>query len=116
MDSTEHINAWHATLLASTFVPPHIHRDQDEYLYMLEAKLDFMLGNSESQATPGDLIRLGMGVPHGIFNKSDQTAKVLFCVPPPRKLFALFWPPHKKKKQKPEGGGAMPADFNIHFL
>ena len=77
---TEHSFSWHATLPPGTFVPPHIHPDQDEYLYMLEGKLDFMLGGAEAQATPGDLIRLGMGVPHGIFNKSDQTAKVLFWV------------------------------------
>src|SRR6478736_1207209 len=59
---TEHSFSWHATLPPGTFVPPHIHPDQDEYLYMLEGKLDFMLGGAEAQATPGDLIRLGMGV------------------------------------------------------
>src|SRR5260370_38736739 len=75
---TDHCFSWHATLPPGTFVPPHIHPDQDEYLYMLEGKLDFMLAGADAQATPGDLIRLGMGVPHGIFNKSDQTAKVLF--------------------------------------
>ena len=82
---TDHCFSWHATLPPGTFVPPHIHPDQDEYLYMLEGKLDFMLGGAEAQATPGDLIRLGMGVPHGIFNKSDQTAKVLFWVSPIQK-------------------------------
>ncbi len=55
--NTEHSFSWHATLPPGTFVPPHIHPDRDEYLYMLEGKLDFMLGNSESQATAGDLIR-----------------------------------------------------------
>ena len=79
---TDHCFSWHATLPPGTFVPPHIHPDQDEYLYMLEGKLDFMLGGADAQATPGDLIRLGMGVPHGIFNKSEQTAKVLFWVSP----------------------------------
>ena len=88
---TDHSFSWHATLPPGTFVPPHIHPDQDEYLYMLEGKLDFMLGGAEAQATAGDLIRLGMGVPHGIFNKSDQTAKVLFWVSPTRKLYDLFW-------------------------
>jgi quercetin dioxygenase-like cupin family protein len=114
--NTEHSFSWHATLPPGTFVPPHIHPDQDEYLYMLEGKLDFMLGNSESQATAGDLIRLGMGVPHGIFNKSEQTAKVLFWVSPTRKLFDLFWGLHNMKEQKPEDVVAMAAEFNIHFL
>jgi quercetin dioxygenase-like cupin family protein len=113
---TEHSFSWHAILPPGTFVPPHIHPDQDEYLYMLEGKLNFMLGNSESQATAGDLIRLGMGVPHGIFNKSEQTAKVLFWVSPTKKLFDLFWGLHNMKEQKPEDVVAMAAEFNIHFL
>jgi quercetin dioxygenase-like cupin family protein len=57
---TEHSFSWHATLPPGTFVPPHIHPDQDEYLYILEGKLDFMLGGGEAQATPGDLVRLAM--------------------------------------------------------
>ena len=58
---TDHCFSWHATLPPGTFVPPHIHPDQDEYLYMLEGKLDFMLGGADAQATPGDLVRLGDG-------------------------------------------------------
>ena len=106
---TEHSFSWHATLPPTTFVPPHIHPDQDEYLYMLEGKLDFMLGGGETQATPGDLVRLPMGIPHGIFNKSDQTAKVLFWVSPSRRLYDLFWGLHNMKEQKPEDVVAMAA-------
>ena len=113
---TEHSFSWHATLPPGTFVPPHIHPDQDEYLYMLEGKLDFILAGAEAQATPGDLIRLGMGMPHGIFNKSDQTAKVLFWVSPSQKLYDLFWSIHNMKEQKPEEVVAMAAEYNIHFL
>ena len=113
---TDHCFSWHATLPPGTFVPPHVHPDQDEYLYMLEGKLDFMLGGADAQATPGDLIRLGMGVPHGIFNKSDQTAKVLFWVSPSQKLYDLFWGLHNMKEQKPEDVVAMAAEYNIHFL
>ena len=57
-----------------------------------------------------------MGVPHGIFNKSDQTAKTLFWVSPTQKLYDLFWGLHNMKEQKPEDVVAMAAEFNIHFL
>ena len=40
---TEHSFSWHATFPPDTFVPPHIHPDQDEYLYILEGRLDFFL-------------------------------------------------------------------------
>ena len=72
---TEHSFSWHATFPPETFVPPHIHPDQDEYLYILEGKLDFFLDGAETQATPGDLVRLPMGKPHGIFNKSGRTVE-----------------------------------------
>ncbi len=52
----------------------------------------------------------------GIFNKSDQTAKVLFWVSPTRKLYDLFWGLHNMKEQKPEDVVAMAAECNIHFL
>ena len=32
--------AWHATLPPTTFVPPHIHPTQDEFIYMLEGRMD----------------------------------------------------------------------------
>ncbi len=108
--------SWHATFPPGTFVPPHIHPDQDEYLYMLEGKLDFMLGGAEAQATAGDLIRLGMGVPHGIFNKSDQTAKVLFWVSPTKKLYDLFWGIHSMAEQNPADVVALSAKHEVDFL
>jgi len=78
--------------------------------------MHFMLGGADAHASPGDLIRLGMGVPHGIFNKSDQTVKVLFWVSPTQKLYDLFWGIHNMKEQKPEDVVAMAAEYNIHFL
>ncbi len=74
---TEHSFSWHATFPVGTFVPPHIHPDQDEYLYILEGRLDFFLDGAEEFATAGDTVRLPMGKPHGIFNKSQQNAKTL---------------------------------------
>jgi len=47
---TEHSFSWHATFPPDTFVPPHIHPDQDEYLYILEGKLDFMLGGADTHS------------------------------------------------------------------
>jgi uncharacterized RmlC-like cupin family protein len=83
---------------------------------MLEGKLDFVLANSEAQATPGDLIRLGMGIPHGIFNKSDQAVKCFFWVTPTRRLYDLFWAIHSMKEQSPPEVVALSAKHEIVFL
>ncbi len=40
---SENSFAWHATLPAGTFVPPHIHPTQDEFIYLLEGRLDLIL-------------------------------------------------------------------------
>ena len=113
---TEHSFSWHATFPPETFVPPHIHPDQDEYLYILEGKLDFFLDGAETSATPGDLVRLPMGKPHGIFNKSGRMAKSLFWVSPTRRLYDLFWGIHNMKEQTPDAVVALAAEHNIHFL
>jgi len=86
--------SWHASLPPGTFVPPHIHPDQDEFLYILEGRFDFLLDGEEAIAEPGDLVKLPRGIPHGIFNKSDQTIKTLFWVTPSLRLYDLFWALH----------------------
>jgi quercetin dioxygenase-like cupin family protein len=82
--------AWHAAFPTGTFVPPHVHPTQDEFIYVLSGRYDLWLDGKESVARPGDLVRMPMGIPHGIFNKSGETATSLFWVAPARSLKALF--------------------------
>ncbi len=81
---------WHAVVPADTFVPPHIHPMQDEWIIMLDGHLEVEFGDEVHKAGPGDTIRMPRGVPHGIFNRSGATATCVFGVAPSRKLFDLF--------------------------
>jgi uncharacterized RmlC-like cupin family protein len=108
--------SWHATLPAGTFVPPHIHPTQDEYIYLMEGRLDLLLDGRDYVATAGDMVRMPMGIPHGIFNKSDQTAKCIFWVTPTRKLYDLFWGIHSMKEQKPEEVVTLSARHEVMLL
>ena len=72
---SENSFAWHATFPPGTFVPPHIHPTQDEFIYMFEGRFDLVIDGKDFVASAGDLIRLPMNIPHGIFNKSDQPVK-----------------------------------------
>src|ERR1700755_3549664 len=56
-----------------------------------------------------------MGIPHGLFNKSEQALKCLFWVTPTRKLYDLFWAIHSMKEQKPEEVVALSAKHEIVF-
>ncbi len=73
-----------------TFVPPHIHPTQDEFIYMLDGTFELMLDGQTLHASTGDLIRMPMGLPHGIFNKSGTPVKALFWVTPSLTLRTLF--------------------------
>jgi mannose-6-phosphate isomerase-like protein (cupin superfamily) len=113
---SENSFSWHATFPPGTFVPPHIHPTQDEFIYMLEGRLDLVLDGQESHALPGDLIKLPRNVPHGLFNKSDAPVKCLFWVAPTGRLYDLFWAIHSMKEQNPAEVVALSARYEIDFL
>ncbi len=86
---------WHAVVPADTFVPPHVHPTQDEWIYVLEGNLEVDFGFEEgnvkaNKAGAGDMIRMPMGVAHAVYNRSGSEAKCVFGVAPSRKLFDLF--------------------------
>src|ERR1700744_868410 len=70
MQRSESCMAWHAKFPPGTFVPPHTHPTQDEFIYVLSGHFDLLLDGKPATADAGDLIRLVRGIPHGIFNKS----------------------------------------------
>lgn len=86
---------WHAVVPADTFVPPHVHTTQDEWILITDGNLEVDFGYETgdvkpNKAGPGDLIRMPMGVAHGVYNRSGAEAKCVFGVAPSRKLYDLF--------------------------
>ena len=109
--------SWHATFPVGSFVPPHIHPTQDEFIYMLEGRMDFVLDGKETFAEPGDLVRLPKGIPHGIFNKSNSDVKCFFWVAPSRRLYDLFWGIHNLGPEpNPADVVALSAKHEVDFL
>ena len=108
--------AWHATFPADTFVPPHIHPTQDEFIYMFEGQFELMLDGRAAFANPGDLVRMPMGLPHAIYNKSGRAVKCLFWVSPTRRLYDLFWAIHNMPEQTPAEVVALSAKHEVDFL
>jgi quercetin dioxygenase-like cupin family protein len=87
---TESSFSWHALLPPGTFVPPHVHPTQDEFIYVLEGKFDLLLDGQAAKASAGDLIRLPRCIPHGLFNRTEANITCIFWVSPTRKLWDLF--------------------------
>ena len=90
LQRSENSMAWHALFPPGTFVPPHVHHAQDEFIYVLDGRFDLLLDGQRATAGAGDLIRLPVGVPHGIFNKTENNVTCLFWVAPTRRLWDLF--------------------------
>jgi 5-methylphenazine-1-carboxylate 1-monooxygenase len=108
--------AWHATLPPDTFVPPHIHPTQDEYVFIIDGELTLVAGDDESKARNGDLVRLPMGQPHGLFNRSGATLTCLFWVTPTGKLYDLFAGIDAMSEQTPDAVVALSAEHGVNFL
>jgi quercetin dioxygenase-like cupin family protein len=87
---TESSFAWHATLPPGTFVPPHVHPMQEEFIYLLGGHLDLVLDGQQATADTGDLIRLPRAIAHGIFNHGAAVVTCVFWVSPTRRLWDLF--------------------------
>lgn len=73
-----------------TFVPPHVHPTQDEFIYVLEGTFDLYLDGTWTKAHAGDLVRMPMGKPHAYYNRTDKPTRALFWVSPGRRLKELF--------------------------
>lgn len=87
---SDHSFSWHAMLPAGSFVPTHVHPTQDEFVFLLEGRMEFVLDGKPLKAGPGDLVSLPMGIPHSIHNRSANPVTSLFWVTPTRMLYDYF--------------------------
>jgi 2-polyprenyl-6-methoxyphenol hydroxylase-like FAD-dependent oxidoreductase/mannose-6-phosphate isomerase-like protein (cupin superfamily) len=108
--------AWHAKFPPDTFVPPHVHPTQDEYVYVLDGELTLVAGESDQLARAGDLLRLPMGRPHGLFNRSGATVLCLFWVTPTGRLYDLFAAIDALEDQTPDAVVALAGAHEVEFL
>ena len=83
---------------------------------MFEGQFELMLDGRTAFANPGDLVRMPMGLPHAIYNKSARTVKCLFWVAPTGRLYDLFWGIHNMAEQTPAEVVALSAKHEVDFL
>jgi quercetin dioxygenase-like cupin family protein len=87
---TDESFAWHAVFPEETFVPPHVHPEQDEYIFVLDGRIDLLLDGQKNAASTGDLVRMPRGIPHAFFNNSGKPVTALFWAAPAGKLVELY--------------------------
>lgn len=87
---TDESFAWHAMFPEETFVPPHVHPEQDEYIFVIDGRIDLLLDGAKNAATTGDLVRMPRGIPHAFYNNSGKPVSALFWAAPAGKLVELY--------------------------
>ena len=55
----------------------HVHEDQEQIYIILEGKGNIQVGDEKAMVKAGDAVFLPIQVPHGFFNTSKITAKIL---------------------------------------
>ena len=57
--------------------PPHLHRDHDEYFFVLEGTISLVVDGKESTVAPSSLIFTPRGTTHSFKNIGASTARLL---------------------------------------
>jgi quercetin dioxygenase-like cupin family protein len=52
-------------------VPLHTHHNDDEYWYVLEGEIEFIIGDERRTGTPGAFVCIPRGTPHSFFVRSE---------------------------------------------
>ncbi len=81
---------WHATFPEETFVPPHTHPDQDEFLSPLNGEVEVVIGGERRILRTGEVGCLPKGIPHAFYNNSGKVVQALFWAEPAGELPALY--------------------------
>ena len=73
-----------------SMVPPHIHKAEDEFVYLVEGELAATIGETTYTVRPGDLVKMPRGLPHGVHMTGTVTSRALWTVVPAGKIEGLF--------------------------
>ena len=81
------MNLASAEFRGSTFrIPPHIHTEHDETIYVLEGRMGVRLGDRTVTATTGTSFTIPVNVPHAIWNETGVLVRFLNIIVPARYL------------------------------
>jgi quercetin dioxygenase-like cupin family protein len=62
--------------------PPHVHTREDETFYLLEGRVEFLLGEETTVAGPGDFVNVPRGTVHRFQNTGTETARLVLTFTP----------------------------------
>ena len=93
-----------AEFRGNTFrIPPHIHPEHDETIYVLDGQVGVKLGERTLTATAGSSFTIPVNVPHAICNESGERVRFLNIIvaasssPRATSTTSARWPPQRPR-------------------
>ena len=85
--------------------PMHVHRNEDEYTYVLEGRVGVQVGDEVLVAGPGELVFKPRGIWHAFWNAGDEPARMLELISPAgfERYFAELAPLLPPQVPEPDG-------------
>jgi mannose-6-phosphate isomerase-like protein (cupin superfamily) len=62
--------------------PMHVHRNEDEFSFVLAGRMGAQIGDEVMEAGPGELVRKPRGIPHAFWNPGDEETRLLELISP----------------------------------
>lgn len=62
--------------------PMHVHRNEDEFSFVLAGRMGAQIGDEVVEAGPGELVRKPRGIPHAFWNPGDEETRLLEIISP----------------------------------
>lgn len=62
---------------------PHVHKTEEEAIYILEGETEILVGERTVEGTPGSFVVVPRGTVHGVTSKGPVPAKALLIFSPP---------------------------------
>lgn len=84
VDTFGQLAVMEGTYPAGLSVPAHVHAGEDEMFYLLDGELQGFCDDDRWTATPGSFVFVPRDRPHGFVVTSDEPARALVIVGPPR--------------------------------
>ena len=76
------LTVWESTAAPGEGPPVHVHRNEDEFMYVLEGELRFRLAETDRTAPAGSFVFIPRNLPHTWQNAGDGEARILFGFTP----------------------------------
>ena len=76
------VTVWESTAAPGEGPPRHLHRNEDEFMYVLDGTLRFRLGEAVHTAPAGSFVFIPRGLPHTWQNAGTGPARILFVFTP----------------------------------